>query len=51
MCFTLCYRRCLYASGLFPMFKQFSEIEQTKSPPIIDRVCIFKSQNLSFTSC
>ena len=34
----------------FPLFKQFPEIEMTRSQPIIVRECIFKNQNLSFAS-
>ena len=43
--FTLCFR-----PGLFPLFKQFLEIEMTTRLPIIVIECTFKNQNLCFES-
>ena len=49
--FTLCYRRCLNGSGLFPLFMHFLETKMTKSPPIIVSECIFKDQNFCLKFC
>ena len=48
--FKVCFRRCLNGSVFFPLFKQFLESEMTWSQPIIVRECIFKNQNLCFSS-
>ena len=45
MILTLSKRQCI-----FPLFKQFLEIEMTWTQPIIVRECIFKNQSLCLAS-